>query len=175
METLRIRWIDSQDMGDDFEQLKQSMEIGDDEGPIILLPVPQRGPGIRKATTRYPAQLFENPLWLVAYLFEHADDLNTEVWLGICEVSTRSQAATATSGAWYFKQLINDLGGMNRRSRVPAKAKKNSAKFANMTHWLISEPPLPVVDIIIENTGEAFEEIAEAFDKLPRSVMISRR
>ena len=174
MDRLIIRWIEPQHTGDDFEQIKKSMEVGDDEGPIILLPVRQRRSGITKANARYPAQLFENPLWLVAHLVEHADDLDREFWLGVCEATPESEVGIATSGAWYFKELINELGGMNRRSRLPARAREEAEKFAGMTYGAISEPPLTAIDIIIENTGEAFEDIAHAFGELPRSIMISR-
>ena len=174
MGRLIIRWIEPQHTGDDFEQIKHAMEVGDDEGPIILLPVGQRGSKITKASTRYPVQLFENPLWLVAHLVEHADDLDREFWLEVCEASPESEADVATSGAWYFKEILNELGGMNRRSRLPARAKEEAEKFAGMTDEAIPEPPLTAVDILIENAGDAFEDIAEAFGKLPRSIMISR-
>lgn len=174
MDKVQIRWIEPQHTGDDFDQIKHAMEVGDDEGPIILLPVRQRSSGITKASTRYPAQLFENPLWLVAHLVEHADDLDREFWLGVCEAWPASEVGVATSGAWYFKELMNELGGMNRRSRLPARAREDAEKFAGMTYGAISEPPLTAIDIIIENTGEAFEDIAHAFGELPRSIMISR-
>lgn len=174
MEKVQIRWIEPQHTGDDFEQIKQSMEVGDDEGPLILLPVRQRHSGTTKASARYPAQLFENPLWLIAHLVDHRDDLDREFWVGICEVPASDETRAATSGAWYFKELMNELGGMNRRSRLPARAREEAEKFAGMTYGAISEPPLTAIDIIIENTGEAFEDIAHAFGELPRSIMISR-
>lgn len=43
-----------------------------------------------------------------------------------------------------------------------------------MTYGAIPEPPLTAVDIVIENAGDAFDDIAEAFGDLPRTVMISR-
>jgi len=174
MDNFKIRWIEPQHTGDDLDQIKHAMEVGDDEGPIILLPVRQRGRGITKASTRYPAQLFEHPLWLVAHLVEHADDLDRDFWLGVCEASHESKAGISTSGAWYFKDLLNALGGMNRRSRLPARAKDEAEKFAGMTYGAISEPPLTAIDITIENAGEAFEDIAHAFGDLPHSIMISR-
>jgi len=122
MERARIRWIEPQHTGDDFGQIKDAMEAGDDEGPIILLPVRQRGRGISKASGRYPAQLFENPLWLIAHLVEHANDLDREFWIGICENRERSTDAV-TSGLWHFKELLNRLGGMKRSTCLPAKGR----------------------------------------------------
>ena len=174
MDKLQIRWIEPQHSGDDFEQIKHAMEVGDDEGPIILLPVRQQRGGSAKASSRYPAQLFENPLWLIAHLVEHRDDLDREFWVGICDVRPDDETRASTSGAWYFKELLNELGGMNRRSRLPARAKAEAEKFASMTYGAISEPPLNSVDMIIENTGEAFEDIAQAFGELPHSILISR-
>ncbi|MEE4212433.1 MAG: hypothetical protein V2I43_24580 [Parvularcula sp.] len=174
MDKLQIRWIEPQHTGDDFEQIKQSMEVGDDEGPIILLPVRQRRSGITKASARYPAQLFENPLRLIAHLAEHKDDLDREFWLGICEVPAGGEPDVATSAVWYFKELLNELGGMNRRSRLPARAQEEAEKFGGMTYEAIPEPPLSAVDMIIDNTGEAFADIAKALGDLPRSIMISR-
>jgi len=174
MDRLKIRWIEPQHTSDDFDQIKHAMEVGDDEGPIILLPVRQRGRGITKASTRYHSQLFKNPLSLVAHLVEHADDLDREFWLGVCEASPESEVGIATSGAWYFKELMNELSGINRRSRLTAQAREEAEKFAGMTYGAISKPPLTAIDIIIENAGEAFEDIAQAFGKLPRSILISR-
>ncbi|VVT00495.1 hypothetical protein [Erythrobacter sp. EC-HK427] len=174
MKRVQIRWIESQHTGDDYEQIKQAMEIGDDEGPIILLPVRQRRGGTTKASARYPAQLFENPLWLIAHLVEHGDDLNCEFWLGIYENPADDETRAATSGAWYFKELLNDVGGMNRRSRLPARAREEAETFASMTYGAISEPPLTSIDIIIENAGEAFEEVSNAFGNLPHTILISR-
>lgn len=174
MDKLQIRWIEPQHTGDDFDQIKHAMEVGDDEGPIILLPVRQRRGGSPKASSRYPAQLFENPLWLIAHLVERRDGLDREFWIGICEVPAGGETSAATSGAWYFKELLNQLGGMNRRSALPARASKEAEEFAGMTYGAISEPPLTAINIIIENAGEAYEDIAEAFGKLPRSILISR-
>ncbi|WP_454597625.1 hypothetical protein [Qipengyuania sp. SM2507] len=174
MDRVKIRWIEPQHTGDDFDQIKHAMEVGDDEGPIILLPARQRRSGIIKASARYPAQLFKNPLWLVAHLVEHANDLDREFWLGVCEASPESEADVATSGAWYFKEILNELGGMNRRSRLPVRAKEEAEKFAGMTYGAVSEPPLTAIDIIIENAGEAFKDIAHVLGDLPHSIMISR-
>ena len=174
MDRVQIRWIEPQHTGDDFEQIKRSMEVGDDEGPIILLPVRQDRSKIARASARYPAQLFDNPLWLGAHLYEYADDLNHEFWLGVCEASPEASTEVATSGLWYFKELLNDLGGMNRRARFKKPAREEADKFASMTYEAIPEPPMAAVDIIIENAGEAFEDIAEAFGELPRSILISR-
>ena len=174
MDKVKIRWLDSQHTGDDFEQIIQSMEVGDDEGPIILLPVRQRGRNSNNASARYPAQLFKNPLWLGAHLVEYADDLNHEFWLGVCEASPKAITDVATSGLWYFKELLNDLGGMNRRTRFKKSAREEAEKFASMTGSAEPVPPMTAVDILIENTGEAFEDIAHAFSELPRSIMISR-
>lgn len=116
MERISVRWIEPQHSGDDFDQIKQAMGGADDEGSIILLPVRQRDGGISKARVRDPAQLFENPLWLIAHLVEHGDDLNREFWLGICEASPKGELGVAISGLWYFKELLNNLGGMSRRS-----------------------------------------------------------
>lgn len=174
MDKLQIRWIEPQHTGDDFEQIRRAMEVGDDEGPIVLLPVPQRRAGSTRASSRYPAQLFENPLWLIAHLVEHRDGLDREFWLGICEAPAGRKTSAATSGAWYFKELLNELGGMNRRSRLPARASKEAEEFAGMTYGAISEPPLIAIDIVIENAGDAFEDIAQTLDELPRSILISR-
>jgi len=174
MERISVRWIEPQHSGDDFDQIKQAMGGADDEGPIILLPVRQRDGGISKARVRDPAQLFENPLWLIAHLVEHGDDLNREFWLGICEASPKGELGVAISGLWYFKELLNNLGGMSRRSRLPAEAKEDAEKFVSMAYGAIPEPPLTAVDIVIENAGDAFDDIAEAFGDLPRTVMISR-
>ncbi len=150
------------------------MDVADDEGPIILLPGHQRSYRTNKASNPYPLQLFENPLWLVAHLIEYGDDLNREFWLGICETSPECKAGVATSGVWYFKDVLNGLGGMNCRSLGPARVKKEAQKFASMTYGAIAQPPLTAVDIIIENTGVAFGDIADAFGDIPRSIMISR-
>ena len=173
MERARIRWIEPQHTGDDFDQIKYAMEIGDDEGPIILLPVRQHGRGVSKASGRYPAQLFETPLWLIAHLVEHASDLDREFWIGICEDPQRSTDAV-TSGLWYFKELLNRLGGMNRSRRLPARGRQEADRFAAMTYGAISEPPLTAIDIVIENSGDAFDDIAKGLGDLPRSILISR-
>lgn len=81
MEKVQIRWIEPQHTGDDFDQIKHAMEVGDDE---------------------------------------------------------------------------------------------EAEKFARMTYEAIPEPPMTAADIIIENAGDAFENIAEAFGKLPHSILISR-
>lgn len=173
MERARIRWIEPQHTGDDFDQIKYAMEIGDDEGPIILLPVRQRGGGVSKASGRYPAQLFENPLKLIAHLVEYANDLDREFWIGICEYPERRTDAV-TSGLWYFKELLNRLGGMKRSTRLPARSRQEAERFAAMTYGAISEPPVTALDIVIENTGEAFDDIAKVMGDLPRSILISR-
>jgi hypothetical protein len=173
MERARIRWIEPQHTGDDFDQIKRALEIGDDEGPIILLPVRQRGRGMSKASGRYPAQLFENPLRLIAHLVEHANDLDREFWIGICEDPERSPDAV-TAGLWYFKDLLNRLGEMNRSTRLPARGRQEADRFAAMTYGAISEPPLMAIDIVIENSGNAFDDIAKAMGDLPRSILISR-
>ena len=174
MERARIRWIEPQHTGDDFDQIKRAMEIGDDEGPIIFLPVGQRGRGNSKASGRYPAQLFENPLWLIAHLVEHANDLDREFWIGICELAPEGSTEAATSGFWHFTELLNRLGGMNRSARLPAKGRLDAEKFAGMTYGAISEPPSTSIDIVIENCGDAFDDIGKAMGDLPRTILISR-
>lgn len=140
MERARIRWIEPQHTGDDFDQITRAMEIGDDQGPIILLPVRKRGRGNSKASGRYPAQLFENPLELIAHLDAHTEDLDREFWIGICEDPERSTEGV-TSGLWYFKELLNRLGGMHRSKTINSKGRQEAAKFAAMTYSAIPGPP----------------------------------
>ena len=73
MDKFRIRWVDSVHTCDDFELILQALEVGRDEGPIILVPRRTARRLGTKAGADYQALVFENPDWLGAHLVEYRD------------------------------------------------------------------------------------------------------
>ena len=59
MDKFRIRWVDSMHTGDNFELILQALEVGRDEGPIILVPRRAARRLGTKAGADYQALVFE--------------------------------------------------------------------------------------------------------------------
>lgn len=170
MDKFRIRWVDSMHTGDDFERILQALEVGRDEGPIILVPrrtVLRLGP---QAGADYQALVFDNPDWLGAHLIEHRDQLDHEIWLGVCEDVPREKRQNATGALWHFAKLINEFAGRNRKLPRPARA----APSASLVYGAVKEPPTECVEAFLEQSGDAFESLAAEHKSFPASVLISR-
>ncbi len=174
LEKFKIRWVDSLHTGDDFELILQTLEVGRDEGPIIL--VPQRAgrkPGFQTGSD-YQALVFDNPDWLGAHLMEHQDELNHEIWLGICENVPREKRQIATGALWHFAKLLNKLGGGKRKRSRSARASSSPENSVPLTYKAVKESPIESFDALIEQSGEAFESLAADYKNLPESILISR-
>lgn len=175
MDKFHIRWMDSVHTGDNFELILQTLEVGRDEGPIIL--VPQRAaskPGFQ-AGSDYQALVFDNPDWLGAHLMEHQDELNHEIWLGICENVPREKRQSATGALWHFAKLLNKLRGAKQKKRSrSARASSSPENSVPLTYGAVKESPIESFDALIEQSGEAFESLAADYKNLPESVLISR-
>lgn len=174
LDKFKIRWVDSVHTGDDFELILQTIEMGRDEGPIILVPRRSaRKPGSQKGAD-YQALVFDNPDWLDAHFMEHQDELNHEIWLGICENVPREKRPNATGALLYFANLLNELGGRNRKSPRSVKAISSSENLISLTYGAVKESPIESFDALIEQSGEAFESLAADYKNLPKSILISR-
>lgn len=170
MDTFRIRWVDSMHTADDFELILQALEVGRDEGPIILVPrrtARRLGP---QAGADYQALVFDNPDWLGAHLIEHREQLDHEIWLGVCEDVPREKRQNATGALWHFAKLIDELSGRNRKLPRPARA----AASASLVYGAVKEPATECVEAFLEQSGDAFESLAAEYESLPASVLISR-
>ena len=170
MDKFRIRWVDSMHTGDDFELILQALEVGRDEGPIILVPRRTARRLGTQAGADYQALVFENPDWLGAHLIEHRDQLDHEIWLGVCEDVAREKAQNATGALWHFARLVDELAGRNRKLSRPAKA----AASASLVYGAVKEPPTECVEAFLEQSGDAFESLAAEYRSFPASVLISR-
>lgn len=170
MDKFQLRWIDSLHTGDDFEIILQALEVGRDEGPIILVP----GTASRKSASQmrsdYHALVFDNPDWLGAHLAEHQDELSHEIWLGICENVPREKRQIATGALLQFAKLLNELRVRKSKPRRSARALSREP----LTCGSVKEPPIESFDVLLEQSGEVFEEIAAEFKNLPASILISR-
>lgn len=170
MDKFRIRWVDLMHTGDDFELILQALEVGRDEGPIILVPrrtARRLGPQVG---ADYQALVFDNPDWLGAHLIEHRDQLDHEIWLGVCEDVPREKRRNATGALWHFAKLINELAG--RKPKVPRPAR--AALSTSFVYGAVKEPPTEHVEAFLEQSGDAFESLATEHRNLPTSVLISR-
>lgn len=174
MDKFKIRWVDSFHTGDYFEHILQALEVGRDEGPIIL--VPQRA--ARKlgsqARSNYQALVFENPDWLEAHLMEHQTELDHEIWLGICENVPREKRQSATGALWHFAKLLDELGGRNRKHPRSARAISSSENSSSLTYGAVKAPPIESFNAFLEQSGDAFESLAAEYKNFPASVLISR-
>lgn len=170
MDKFRIRWVDSMHTGDDFELILQALEVGRDEGPIILVPRRTARRLGTQAGADYQALVFENPDWLGAHLIEHRDQLDHEIWLGVCEDVPREKAQNAKGALWHFARLVDELAGRNRKLSRPAKA----AASASLVYGAVKEPPTECVEAFLEQSGDAFESLAAEYKSFPASVLISR-
>lgn len=170
MDKFRIRWVDSMHTRDDFELILQALEVGRDEGPIILVPQRTARRLGTKAGADYQALVFENPDWLGAHLVEYRDQLDQEIWLGVCEDVPRDRRQNATGALWHFAKLINELGGRNRKLPRPARA----ASSEPLMYGAVKAPPTESVEAFLEQSGDAFESLAAEYKNLPASVLISR-
>ncbi|GEO00582.1 hypothetical protein NSE01_24140 [Novosphingobium sediminis] len=170
MDKFRIRWVDSMHTGDDFELILQALEVGLDEGPIISVPRQAARRLGTKVGADYQALVFDNPDWLGAHLMEHRDQLDQEIWLGVCEDVPRDRRQNATAALWHFAKLINELAGRNRKLPRPARA----ASSAPLVYGAVEESPTESVEAVLEQSGEAFESMASEYKDFPASILISR-
>ncbi|WP_168727534.1 MULTISPECIES: hypothetical protein [Sphingomonas] len=170
MDKFRIRWVDSVHTCDDFELILQALEVGRDEGPIILVPRRTARRLGTKAGADYQALVFENPDWLGAHLVEYRDQLDHEIWLGVCEGVPREKRQNATVALWHYAKLINELAGRHRKLPRPARA----ASSAPLVYGAIKEPPTECVEAFLEQFGDAFESMAAEYKNFPANILISR-
>ena len=170
MDKFRIRWVDSVHTCDDFELILQALEVGLDEGPIISVPRRAARRLGTKAGADYQALVFENPDWLGAHLVEYRDQLNHEIWLGVCEGVPRERRQDATVALWHYAKLINELAGWNRKLPRPGRA----GSLAPLVYGAVKEPPAEFVEAFLEQSGDAFESMAAEYKNFPANILISR-
>lgn len=168
MDKFRIRWVDLMHTGDDFELILQALEVGRDEGPIILVPQRTARRLGTKAGADYQALVFENPDWLGAHLVEYRNQLDQEIWLGVCEGVPREKRQDATVALWHYAKLINELAG--RKRPRPGRA----GSLAPLVYGAVEEPPAECVEAFLEQSGEAFETMALEYKNIPATILISR-
>lgn len=174
MDRFRVRWIDSVHTGDDFEQILQFLEVGRDEGPLILVPQQTSHRPRFDAKQNYQAVVFENPDWLGAHLAEHRHDLNHQIWLGISEAVPREKRDLATAALWHFAKLLNDLAGSNKKRKKTMGTAEGVEAAKPFNYQAIEQAPISSFNAVLEQTGEAFVEVAAAHRDLPSSILISR-
>ena len=174
MDTFKIRWVGSVHTGDDFGLILQALDVGHDEGPIILVPQRTSGKIGSKLGSFYQALVFDNPDWLGAHLVEHQDELSHEIWLGICENVPQEKRQNATGALWHFAKLLNKLGGKDRKPSRSARTISSPENCVSLTYGAVKEAPIERFDAFIVQSGDAFESLAADYKNLPASVMISR-
>lgn len=173
MDRLRIRWNGPHHTGDDLALIRQALDIADDEGPLIAVPIRRRDRPASKAGLAYGAQVFENPLWLISHLAEYGPELEREFMLGICEDVPERGRAVAISGLCKVKALLNDMAGLKRAGRMPKPVREQAERFAAMTQGTVPEPPLTAFSLIVEHDGDQYEEMAKSFPDLAPVMLIS--
>ncbi|QHD69732.1 hypothetical protein GS397_23640 [Sphingobium yanoikuyae] len=172
LEKIKVRWVDTMHTGDDFDLILQALEVGLDEGPLML--VPRRRRPAPQAEASYHAQVFENPDWLRAHFSEHESELNHEFWIGICENLDCQRRDTATAALWHFCRLTDALAGRNKKGRRLAQSIRENKGERELTYGAIPAPPQDSFDAVLENVGDAFDDVALLHKDLPRTILISR-
>lgn len=170
-----IRWAESQHGSTDWNIIVDCFERYHDDVPVMLLPCDPPGWSRPPALKPYRAQVFRNVLWLESHLAHHADQLDSEIWLGLCEGVSTENCEIAVSALWHLAELLNDVGKLNPRVATPALAARRAreaAKLPDLDYGSIKGPALSDFRAIVSHIGDPVEEILAAYGDLPESMMI---
>jgi hypothetical protein len=172
MDNFSIRWVGTVHTGDDFELILQTLEAGRDEGPLILAPRASFRTPSSDTNRNYRSLVFENPDWLGAHLAEHRNDLNHEIWLGICQEVPREKRDLATAALWHFAVLLDDLAKRNKRRPRPARAAAIEENLKPLDYGTVGTAPISSFKAVLSHSGEAFDDVAAAHGALPPTILI---
>lgn len=172
MDRLHIRWDGPHHTRDDTSLLCDALGIADDEGPIILVPSRKRKGPVSKGALAYGAQVFENLPWLVSHLIEYGEELNCEFMLGICKSVPHARLDLAISGLCRIRQFLNETAGFARKRRLTGPAGQQARRMAEMTHGTVSAAPIQQFSLVVENGGDAYEDVAKSFPDLMPTIML---
>ena len=154
MKTVTIDWPTSHHCDDDHDQVRQQLEAGGDEGPLLVVPMKESGTGRARAK----CQIFRDVDSYVGHLAmgEVEGDAEGERWVGLIRGSFHNNETEGLASLYYLKGLL-DPKTKRRRLKNPA---------ATNDHFVMIGPFTSEGVQTIENLGDGFDEVSTAFPAL---------
>ena len=162
MRQIQIEWFDTHHAQDNIADLRNGLEAGGDEGPLLVVPF---RPKARTPQTRgrHPT-MFTNIDDYIAHLAAHSTTADGDRWAGLVRGVPQSDRALALGVLERVKNLIaphapRPQRGPSRQARPPAD------------DYAVLTGPHPLTENVeLENIGEGFTDITTAFPALTQNM-----